>query len=78
MLHFLEPLFYLIFINSVIIKLFADDTTFIMAEKDLPKCISKFKQATLSLVEWCDNNRLFNDKIDIYKLMNRFLQKVLF
>ena len=61
----LGPLFFLIFINdlgffinSVIIKLFADDTTFIIAEKDLPKCISKFKQATLSVVEWCDNNRL--------------------
>ena len=55
----LGPLFFLIFINDlayfitiIIIKLFADDTTFIIWEYDLPSCISKFKQAVMLLVEW--------------------------
>ena len=61
----LGPLFFLIFINDlayyitlIIIKLFADDTTFIIAEYDIASCISKFKKAVLLLVEWCDHNRL--------------------
>jgi hypothetical protein len=54
----LGPLFFLIFINDlahyitlIIIKLFVDDTTFIIAERDLQTCIFKFQQAVSLLIE---------------------------
>jgi hypothetical protein len=34
------------------------DTTLIIAERNLYTCISKFKSAVLSIIEWCDYNRL--------------------
>ena len=61
----LGPLFFIIFINdlafyliNIIIKLFADDTTLIIAELNIDTCISKFKSAVLSIIEWCGYNRL--------------------
>jgi hypothetical protein len=54
----LGSLFNLIFINDlahyitlIIIKLFVDDTTFIIAERDLQTCIFKFQQAVSLLIE---------------------------
>jgi hypothetical protein len=57
--------FFIIFINDlafrlihIVIKLSADDITLIIAEHNLDTCISKFKSAVFSMIEWCDYNRL--------------------
>jgi hypothetical protein len=55
----LGPLFFLIFINdlayyitSIIFKLFADDTTFIISGSHISGCIIKLKQVVTELVNW--------------------------
>ena len=62
----LGPLFFIIFINDlpyfldeIITKLFADDTTLIFADNDLSSIVSKFKNGLKSLNEWCKHNRLY-------------------
>ena len=58
------------FILSIIIKMFADDTTFIIAEPTIYECIAKFKKIVLILIEWCHLNRLDINWSKTYALIN--------
>ena len=73
----LGPLFFLIFINdlayyitSIIIKLFADDTTFIISGSDISVCIVQFKQVVIELLNWCKNNKLDINWTKTYAFVN--------
>ena len=61
----LGPLLFTIFINdlpnhlSSLTKLFADDTTLIVEDKEISTCISKLKNCLKQLSEWCKHNRLY-------------------
>ena len=61
----LGPLFFLLFINdlgffinNVIAKLFADDTSFFSSGNDLDKLIITFSKTYELLMEWCSFNRI--------------------
>ena len=61
----LGPLLFIIFINDlpyymnlILSKLFADDTTFCIAGETIENAISRLKDAVLQLLEWCSFNRL--------------------
>ena len=52
------PLHLTFLINNVIVKLFADDTTFFAAGDNLDKLISTFSLTFKLLMEWCQFNRI--------------------
>jgi len=60
----LGPLFFLIFINDLpfimelLAKLFADDTTFYKAGKNIDQLISSFLKDLEPLLMWCKMNKL--------------------
>lgn len=61
----LGPLFFLIFINdlpfyleNLVCKLFADDTTILHTGNDLDKLIDSFKTLLRTFFIWCDQNKL--------------------
>ena len=58
------------FILSIIIKMFADDTTFIISEPTIDECKAKFKKIVLILIEWCHLNRLDINLSKTYALIN--------
>ena len=73
----LGPLLFTIFINDiaaalkeVLVKLFADDTTLVLAHSNLKTLLSMFKKVILILNEWCKHNRLY---INWSKTFNMFI-----
>ncbi len=46
------------YIITIIIKIFLDDTTFIISDPTINECIIKFKSVVLILIEWCNFNSL--------------------
>ena len=61
----LGPLFFTLFINDLPFKirnlrkkLFADDTTLYISNRDVNVLINEFKKAILPLLEWCTFNRM--------------------
>lgn len=61
----LGPLFFLLFINDLAFyvrsfecKLFADDTTLYLSNKNLDCLLEKFNEAIAPLIDWCKFNRL--------------------
>jgi hypothetical protein len=73
----LGPLLFTIFINDiaialdeVLVKLFADDTTLVLAHSNLKTLLSMFKKIILQLNEWCKHNRLY---INWSKTFNMFI-----
>ena len=73
----LGPLLFTIFINDiaaalkeVLVKLFADDTTLVLAHSNLKTLLSMFKKVILMLNEWCKHNRLY---INWSKTFNMFI-----
>ena len=59
------PLFFLLFINDLAFyvrsfecKLFADDTTLYLSNKNLDCLLEKFNEAIAPLIDWCKFNRL--------------------
>ena len=60
----LGPLFFLIFINDLAFildlecKMFADDTTLYISDKDLDTLIKRFVKYLKPLLDWCDLNKL--------------------
>jgi hypothetical protein len=68
----LGPLFFLIFINDLINKLFADDTTFYKAGKDIHQLISTFVKDLEPLLLWCKMNKLdINFKKTYFMIVTR-------
>jgi hypothetical protein len=73
----LVPLLFTTFINDiaaalkeVLVKLFADDTTLVLAHSNLKTLLSMFKKVILILNEWCKHNRLY---INWSKTFNMFI-----
>ncbi len=72
----LGPLLFTIFINDIyimldaLVKLFADDTTIILAHNDLKTLLTQFKRVFLQLNEWCKHNKLY---INWSKTFNMFI-----
>ena len=72
----LGPLLFAIFINDIyimldaLVKLFADDTTIILAHNDLKTLLTQFKLVLLQLNEWCKHNKLY---INWAKTFNMFI-----
>ncbi len=70
------PLLFTIFINDIyimldaLVKLFADDTTIILAHNDLKTLLTQFKRVFLQLNEWCKHNKLY---INWSKTFNMFI-----
>ena len=58
------------FILSIIIKMFADDAIFIIAEATINEYIAKLKNIAVILIEWCRFNRLDINWSKTYALFN--------
>ena len=58
------PLFFLIFINDLALsiefltRMFADDTTLLMADKELKNLIELFSKRLEPVLDWWENNKL--------------------
>ncbi|CAF0857792.1 unnamed protein product [Brachionus calyciflorus] len=61
----LGPLLFLIFINDIVlylndimVKIFADDTTIVQSDKNLESLMDRFNESISKLVNWCKFNRI--------------------
>ena len=58
------------YITSIIIKLFADYTSFIISGFDISVCIVQFKPVVIELVNWSNNNKLDINWTKTYAFVN--------
>ena len=63
-------IFIAIALDEVLVKLFADDTTLVVAQSNQKTLLSMFKKVILQLNEWCKYNRLY---INWSKTFNMFI-----